>query len=128
MLREHGFTYGPESRTSDDLIFTRPSHISDLFESIIVSCQGKRGEAVYASVGVSVTNEVAYKIFGDVKLLEELAEDSERGWTIIEDGIKARKWESRLAALGPVRAKEWADVRGPRLLEETIQLRAGRDS
>jgi hypothetical protein len=127
MLREHGFACGPESRTSNDLIFTRPSHIESLFESIIVGGQGKRGEAVSAEVGVAVTKWVMYKALGDVKFLDELGEDPQRGWTIIKDDSKARHWEARLAEVGPVRAKEWADARGPRLLQETAQARAAAD-
>jgi hypothetical protein len=123
VLRQHGFAYGPESRTSDDLIFTRPSHVAGLIESIIVGCQGKRGEAVYANVGVAVTRQVAYKVLGDVQHLLELDENNFRNWTIIEDDAKARQWEARLAKIGPVRAKEWADARGPQLLQETAEAR-----
>ena len=126
-LKEHGFASGPESRTSDDLIFTRPSHIPGLFESIIVGCQGKRGEAVHASVGTAVTRQVMYKVLGDVKLLEELAENQERGWTIIEDDGKAREWEGRLAQIGPLRAREWAEAGGPKVLHDTAEVRAAAD-
>jgi hypothetical protein len=124
LLKETGFKYGPKSRTSDDLIFTRPSQIGELFESIIVGCQGKSGEAVYASVGVAVTRKVMYKLLGDVQFLEEVGEDPQRGWTIIEDDGKAIQWESRLAEIGPIRAMEWANARGPQLLQDTAQARA----
>jgi hypothetical protein len=124
LLEDAGFVYGPKSRTSDDLIFTRSSQIGELFESIIVGCQGKRGEAVYASVGVAVTRKVMYKLLGDVRFLEELGEDPQRGWTIIEDDSKAIQWESRLAEIGAIRATEWANVRGPQLLQETSRARA----
>jgi hypothetical protein len=124
MLKEQGFSYGPEPRTTDDLVFTRPSHKAELFESIIVGGQGKRGEAVSAEVGVAVTNWVMYKLLGDVQFLSELGEDPQRGWTIIEDDDKARQWETRLVEVGPVRAKEWAASRGPQLLQETAHARA----
>jgi hypothetical protein len=57
-----------------------------------------------------------YKHLGDVQFLAELGEDPQRGWPIIEDDGKARQWEVRLAAVGPVRVKEWADARGPKIL------------
>lgn len=124
MLKVYGFTFGRESRSTDGLIFTRASHIKELFEAIIVDSQGKRGEAVYASVGVAITETVMHKLLGDVRFLEELGEDSQRGWTIIEDDGKARLWEARVAEIGPIRAKEWANARGPQLLQETAQARA----
>jgi hypothetical protein len=65
-----------------------------------------------------------YKLLGDVQFLEELGEDPERGWTIIEDDAKAIQWESRLAEIGPIRAMEWATARGPQLLQDTAQVRA----
>jgi hypothetical protein len=119
LLEQHGFSYGPESRTTDALIFVRPSHRDALFESIIVDSQGKRGEAVYASVGVAVTRQVAYKVLGEVQLLGELGGDPNRGWTIIEDDRKAEEWEHQLSAIGPMRAREWADIAGLKVLRQT---------
>jgi hypothetical protein len=123
MLKEHGFACGPAPRTTNALVFVRPSHIDELFESIIVDSQGKRGEAVSGSVGVAVTRTVMYKLLGDVRLLEELAEDVGRGWTIIDDDSKAKRWEGRLVEVGPVKAKEWASARGPQLLQYTKDAR-----
>jgi hypothetical protein len=74
-------------------------------------------------VGIAVTMTVMHKLLGDVQFLAELGEDPQRGWTIIEDDAKARQWEARLAEVGPVRAREWADARGPQLLQETAQAR-----
>jgi hypothetical protein len=124
VLKAHGFSYGPEPRTSDDIVFTRPSHLADLYESIILGGQGRQREAVSAEVGISVTRRVMYKLLGDVRFLAELGEDQQRGWTMIEDDVKARQWEARLAEVGPVKAKEWAEARGPRLLQQTLQARS----
>jgi hypothetical protein len=123
LLEQHGFSYGPESRATDALIFVRPGHRDELFESIIVDSQGKRGEAVYASVGVAVTSQVAYKVLGEVQLLGELGQDPNRGWTIIEDDRKAIEWERQLSTIGPTRAKEWADIAGPKVLRQTEDTR-----
>ena len=124
LLTAHGFTSVLRSHLSHGWIFVRPSHVDELFESIIVESQGKRGEAVYASVGIAVTKTVMYKELGDVQLLEELAEEPQRGWTIIQDDTKARLWEQKLASLGPMRAAQMAVNRGKQLLHETDQLRA----
>ncbi len=124
LLKQNGFAYGPACRTASDLIFSRPSRVPDLFESIIIGAQGRRGEAVYASVGVAITRRVAYKRLGDVHFIEELGEDALRGWTIIENDRKALQWEARLAEIGPRRATEWANARGPTLLQDTKQVRA----
>jgi hypothetical protein len=127
LLNGHGFVLGPQSRTDNSLIFIKPSHIEDLFESIILNSQGKRGEAVYASVGIAVTRQVAYKVLGDVQFLHELGEDPTRGWTIIEDDRKARQWEAQLANVAPVRARDWADARGAKVLRDTAEIRTAVD-
>jgi hypothetical protein len=88
-----------------------------------VESQGKHGEAVYASVGVAITRTVAFKVLGDVHILDELAENKERFWTIITNDRKARQWETDLARLAPSRAREWAQKRGPGLLTTTEDIR-----
>lgn len=124
LLMGHGFTSVSRSQVSHGWTFVRPSHINELFESIIVESQGKRNEAVYASVGLAVTQTVTYKELGDVQLLEELAEEPQRGWTIIDDDSKAKLWEQKLAAVGPVRAAQLAETLGKQLLQSTAPLRA----
>jgi hypothetical protein len=123
LLKEHGFTHGTRTYTVDSFTFVRQSFTDDLFESIVVESQGKHGEAVYASVGVAVTRTVTYKVLGDVHLLEELAENVERGWTIITDENRAKQWESQLARIGASRARQWAQARGPAILKNTEDTR-----
>ncbi|MES2793027.1 MAG: hypothetical protein V4719_25670 [Planctomycetota bacterium] len=124
LLRVHGFASNIISPISGDLTFVRSSHINELFESIIVGTQGKQGEAVYASVGIAITHAVMYELLGNVQFLDEMGEDPQRGWTIIEDDEKARQWETRLAEISSVRAKEMANRFGPQLLQETTELRS----
>lgn len=124
LLSPHGFNSIARSRVSRGWIFVRPSHREALFESIIVESQGKSGEAVYASVGIAVTQTVMYKGLGHVQLLEECAEDPQRGWTIIEDDSKAKLWEQTLASVAPLRAAQLADKRGQQLLQATEPLRS----
>jgi len=122
-LKEHGFCRGYPTYAKDSFTFVRSRSYGELYESIIVESQGSEDEAVYASVGVSLTRTVMYKVLGDVKLLDELAEDRERGWTIIRDVEKARKWERELVRIGPRRACEWAEFREKFLLESTEEVR-----
>jgi hypothetical protein len=75
-------------------------------------------------VGIAVTQTVMYKDLGEVQLLEELAEEPQRGWTRIQDDTKARLWEQKLASLGPTRAAQMAYDRGKKLLHATGPLRA----
>ncbi len=124
LLKPHRFTTVSRSPVSHGWHFVRSSHIPDLFESIIVESQGKRGEAVSASVGIAVTQTVMEKVLGNVQILEDMAGDPRRGWTIIDDDSDAREWEQKLATIGPVRAARWADSRGPELLQSTAPLRA----
>lgn len=123
LLKPDGFSLGLKTRAADAFTVVRPSPFKDLWESIIVDAQGRRGEAVYASVGASATATVMYKILGDVMVLEELGEDRERGWTVIEDDSKAIAWEAQLAEVGPARAREWALKTGPKILQDTDTAR-----
>jgi hypothetical protein len=122
-LEKHGFRSGRGMCAANSFNFIRPSLLEGLWESIIVNGQGKHGEAVYASVGSSVTSTVMYKEFGVVHPLLELAEVTERGWTIIETDSKALAWENELIAIGPQRAREWTTKNGPDLLRNTEQAR-----
>jgi hypothetical protein len=122
-LKTEGFGVGVRTYAVDSLTFVRPSFTEDLFESVIVEAQGRHGEAVGASVGVSITKTVAFKVLGDVRLLDELDENKERCWTIITDDRKARQWECELARLAPSRAREWAQKTGPGILKTTAETR-----
>lgn len=122
-LRGVGFALGFPTYGADSYTFIRSSINDSLYESIIVEAQGRNYEAVYASVGVSVTKTVMYKGLGDVKVLDEIAEDLERGWTIIVDDSKAREWEANLVRVGPERASEWARLRGNSILKDTEDIR-----
>ena len=122
-LAQFGFAPGLLTPADGDLTFVRPGPDSDLYESVIVGRQGKRREAVYASVGVSVTWAVMYKTMGHVAHLLELGEDKERHWTIIEDDSKAREWARRLIEVAPARCAIWGQEKGPVLLETTTEAR-----
>jgi hypothetical protein len=78
LLEPEGFCVGLRTYAVGSFTFVRPSFTEDLFESVIVESQGKQAEAVYASVGVSITRTVAFKVLGDVHVLDEVADNKER--------------------------------------------------
>lgn len=123
-LDAHGFTPGLRTYTVPSFTFVRRSESADLFESIIIEAQGKNGEAVIASVGVAVTRTVMYKVMGDVRLLLEMAEVKDRGWTIISTEDKAKQWEEELVRTAPSLAREWAKSEGESILAGTQEARS----
>jgi hypothetical protein len=124
LLHPLNFRQGLATRAAGSLTFVRRSSLSELFDSIIVDCQGRNGEAVYASVGISATRTVMYKVLGDVRLIEVLADNKDRGWTVIDDANQAKYWERRLAAVAQQEVADWAAQVGPRILEQTRNARA----
>jgi len=123
-LRDRGFIDGYPTYSKASFSFIRHRKSDGLYESIVVEFQGKKLDAVFASVGVSVTKAVMYKVLGDVKLLDEIAEDQQRGWTIITNETKGIEWESAVVRIGPDRAAEWADLRSQVILQSTLESRA----
>src|SRR5262249_33029721 len=57
------------------------------------------------------------------QFLEEIGEDTERGWTIVENKSKALEWEKRVGQVGPVNARQWALKAGPKMLRDTEAAR-----
>jgi hypothetical protein len=63
------------------------------------------------------------KGFMESRLLRELAEDQERGWTIIKTTSQATKWESKLVQSAPEAAARFEAEQGTALLERSKPLR-----
>src|SRR5207248_1369102 len=106
-LEQHGFNSGPGLSSQDSFTFVRKSKAPDLFEWIFIEASGKRSEAVVASVATSLTSTILDRRGLAVEhLLMEIAEDQERGWSIVESQAEAREWESRLVGVAPFRADQ----------------------
>jgi hypothetical protein len=55
----------------------------------------------------------------EVRLLDEMAEDKVRGWTILDSRAKAEAWERQLARVAPARTSEFAAEIGINVLART---------
>lgn len=115
------------SKISKEFEYVRATSIKDLFEQIWVIAQGKKGEAVYANLAVSVVKGRATKGLVEIDLLMEMAGVPDRGWTIISSIDEAKLWEKQLAEVAPSRASKLAEEKGPELLERTASARNSVD-
>jgi hypothetical protein len=123
-LAQYGFVAGPELSGQDSFTFVRRAKMPDLFEWIFVEASGKRSEAVVALVATSLTSKILdRRNLAEECLLTEIAQDQERGWTIVETQADAREWESQLVARGPLRAEQLTTERGEKLLQRTKKAR-----
>jgi hypothetical protein len=121
-LSRHGFALvhnGGGGKTC----LVRPDSSMRTIQWIVVDSSGKKGEAAVAYIGVGVTRRIAFKGLLDLQLLEEIAEDKDRGWTIIITDQDALAWEEKLIRVAPRCAKEFASEHGPILLQRTEAVR-----
>jgi hypothetical protein len=123
LLERDRFEFHEVKPISKALHFIRPGKRPGLFQSAVIEFQGKRLEAVYGGVGVSITRSVKQKEIGEVEWLEELAEDKEELWTIIRTKSSAIIWERRLAEIASERADQLECRIGPDLLTRTAAAR-----
>jgi hypothetical protein len=121
LLGRSGFAYHRVPNEHPCLV--RRSVISGLFEAIVVRASGKHGEAVYAYAVTSITQTPMFKTLGKARIITEIAEVAERGWTIIRNRRDAIKWEEDLGAVADRIASNWSQNVVSSLLEETEQLR-----
>ncbi len=103
--------------------FRRPDSQPKLSQWIIVDCAGRQHEAVVGSIATSVTKRISIKGLMEMRLLDEIAEVEERGWTIVDSTEKAKEWEVQLARVAPLRAAEMAAEIGPEILDRTESAR-----
>lgn len=94
-----------------------------LFRQIDVTFAGNRKEAAIAHLTVSVTKWLRVKGLSTTRLLEDVATDKGRGWSVIATENEAQAWEAAVARLGPIGASELSSEAGPVLLEMTHDAR-----
>jgi hypothetical protein len=128
LLAAAGYERGFSTGAVPSFSLIRPSAVAGLYESIVVDAGGREAEAVAAEVGVSVTKVVMYKRMGAVRLINEVAENAERGQTIIRSKEKAIEWEQRLAAIAPDLSSAWAESEGPAILASNQEVRSIADA
>ena len=107
---------------SNSLTFTRPDIGRGVYQKICVHFQGRRNEAVYGDVSVSVAKFISLKI-EELMLLDELASNKERCWTIIETTADAKLWERKFAEVAPVAVERFSAEHANAMLERTGQAR-----
>lgn len=112
-------------RSGSDIGFVRPSTVAGLFEHVVIGSAGREGEAVYANVAVSIVqHRLGTKGMCELRLVEEVAGDAERGWTVMRSLEESRDWARRLAGMAPRIASALAAERGQALLARTAVARA----
>jgi hypothetical protein len=123
LLQAHGFD--ATWRSGSDFGFVRPSTVAGLFEHVAIGSAGREGDAAYANVAVSIVqHRLGTKGMCELRLVEEVAGDAERGWTVMRSAEAWREWARRLAEMAPHAASILATEKGPALLARTAVARA----
>ncbi len=107
---------------SNTLTFCRPDVARGVYQKICVDLQGRRNEAVYGDVSVSVTKFISLKI-DELMTLNEIASNKERCWTIIETTAEAKVWERKFADVAPAAVERFSAEHAEALREKTSQAR-----
>ena len=123
LLKPAGFVIRHPSGLANTCAFVREDRTRSLFQQIDVSFAGRHKEAAVAHVTVSVTRWLRVKGLSVSRLLDEIATDQDRGWSVIATEGEAQSWEKSLAQLGPLKAREIAVEAGGALLERTCDAR-----
>jgi len=121
LLNPDGFKLLFSNKHTKEICFVRNSRSNSLlYEHLLISGQGKLGEAVYAETIVAVVrNFPVSKLVAetdDHELLYELETDKERHWTLLDSTNDAKIWERRLANVASLFAERNAEKRGLGLL------------
>jgi hypothetical protein len=121
LLQAQGFD--TSWRSGNDLGFVRM--VDGLYEHVVIGSAGREGDAVYANVAISIVqHRLGTKGMCELRLVEEVAGDAERGWTVIRTVDGSREWAQRVAEVAPRAATALAAEKGPALLARTAAARA----
>jgi hypothetical protein len=127
LLQAHRFDTVWSSGTN--LGFVRPSTVVGLFEQIVIGSAGSEGEAIYANAAVSVVqHRLGTKGMCELRLIEEVATDQDRGWTVTRTIEESREWTRKLLGVAPHAASALATEKGSALLARTTAARAAVDA
>lgn len=120
LLRLFRFDFVLLDSVANTAVYIRAGRHPELFEVVFAEASGRRGEAAYGSVGVSVLrNWPARKGLGDTALIREIAADKTRGWTVLNRPADAAAWEENLARISHEKVCGFATDRGTELLNRT---------
>lgn len=123
LLQVHGFD--TTWRSGSDLGLVRPSTVNGLYEHVVIGSAGREGDAIYANVVISIVHHsLGTKGMGELRLVEEVAADAERGWTVMRTVEESRQWAQKLAEVAPRAVSALATDKGPALLARTAAARA----
>jgi hypothetical protein len=123
LLKRHGFVTRYTSAPAKSCAYVRDDQKKPLFQHIDVSFAGNHKEAVVAHVTASTTKWMRVKGLSVSRLLDEIATDLDRGWSVVTTEDEAKEWEKSLAHIGPSKVSELATDEGGSLLERTREAR-----
>lgn len=114
-------------RTRNDWDFrTKPGN-GGVFSEVTVTHQGRKKDAVYATIGLSLTRWIP-RDPSDERILTEIAGIPERGWSLIHTAAEATQWEAKLVNLLPSAIETFAHEHATALLDRTVSFRDAANS
>lgn len=124
LIEANGFVALRSRNPQREIRFTRASIADGLFEQLWIDCDGRAGDAVSAYAVVSTVRGLSLtKGMVELRLLHEVAQNSDRGWTMIAGDAQAADWELRLSRLAPAIVRDFAERAGSALLARTMSAR-----
>jgi hypothetical protein len=128
LIAPQGYSTSWVSPVEQRVVYVKPSWHPELYELLDIHCSGKCGEAVPAVVRVGVfRGRAAGGDRSERMVLEDLASDKRRCWTLIRTPQEAIQWERQCAAIAPLRAAELASRTGQEILDRTASARNAAD-
>lgn len=118
LLSEAGFKVGRANEVEPSVSFTRLRE-DQVYELIRCSFAGKKREAAVCRIGASVTRVVELKGLSENELLLDVAQNRERGWTIVERDQQLGEWAKSVASVGVPSVRRFADRVAAELLGRT---------
>jgi len=93
-----GFNLIPNAMPNSKFTFVR-KRLSHAFERIVCEFIRKKNDAAVCWIGVSLTHTIPFKGLTENLLVEEVASDTDRGWTIIKSKDDLSKWLQSVAEI-----------------------------
>jgi len=123
MLSDFRFETGLQSKVERYVAFFRARSDEPLYEWITCEFVGRKGDAAICWIGVSATRLVQFKGLTEFRLLDDVATDQERGWTVIDGLEELHAWEASVVKHAVPRVSVMDDKVGCELLEKTRESR-----
>jgi len=115
-----GFNLMPSAMPNSKFTFVR-KRLDQAFERVVCEFVGKKNDAAVCWIGISLTHTIPFKGLTENLLMEDVASDKDRGWTIIESKDDRCKWLRSVAEIAVPKLNQIAEGLAKTLIENCGQ-------